>query len=176
MKKFASSARQKAVIYLERNLPSITDGFDLAITTYALALAKSSRADIAFGQMMRASREEDSMTYWGRTPITTNRVRYEFNRPFLEAKDYQDNDALAVEATSYALLAIFQMEGGSITFTQEKIVQWLNTMRLGDGGFISTVDTIVALHSLVVYSYHSRIKVREIKLPMCRPSLFSFFS
>ena len=31
-------------------------------------------------------------------------------------------------------------------------------MRLGDGGFISTIDTIVALEALVIYSYNSRIK------------------
>ena len=31
-------------------------------------------------------------------------------------------------------------------------------MRLGDGGFVSTVDTIVALEALVTYSYNSRIK------------------
>ena len=37
------------------------------------------------------------------------RVRYEFNRPFVEAKDYQENDALAVEATGYALQTIFLM-------------------------------------------------------------------
>jgi hypothetical protein len=94
-----------------------------------------------------------------RSDITTNRVRYEFNRPFLEAKDYQENDALAVEATGYALSTIYLMEGGGVTFRQEQIVQWLNTMRLGDGGFISTVDTIIALRALVTYSYHSRIKV-----------------
>ena len=46
------------------------------------------------------------------------RVRYEFNRPFVEAKDYQENDALAVEATGYALQTIFLMEGGGVTFTQ----------------------------------------------------------
>ena len=39
---------------------------------------------------------------------------------------------------------------------QDKAVQWLNSMRLGDGGFVSTVDTIVALRALVTYSYHSR--------------------
>ena len=39
------------------------------------------------------------MVYWGRSPIQTNRVRYEYNRPFLEAKDYQEDDALAVETT-----------------------------------------------------------------------------
>ena len=46
------------------------------------------------------------------------RVRYEFNRPFVEAKDYQENDALSVEATGYALQTIFLMEGGGVTFTQ----------------------------------------------------------
>lgn len=84
--------------------------------------------------------------------------RYEFNRPFLQAKTYQDNDALAVEATGYALLCSFLIEGGGVTLMQDRIVQWMNTMRLGDGGFISTVDTVVALESLVKYSYNSRIK------------------
>ena len=30
-------------------------------------------------------------------------------------------------------------------------------MRMGDGGFISTVDTIAALEALVTYSYNNRI-------------------
>ncbi len=85
-------------------------------------------------------------------------MRYEFNRPYWEAKDYQDNDALSVEATAYALHTLFLMEGGGVTMLQEQIVDWLNTMRLGDGGFISTVDTVVALQALVIYSYNSRIK------------------
>ena len=71
----------------------------------------------------------------------------------------QENDALAVEATSYALITQFLMEGGGVTVMQEQIVKWLNTMRLGSGGFISAVDTIAALHALLLYSYHSRIKV-----------------
>ena len=59
------------------------------------------------------------------TPISNigllYRVRYEFNRPFLEAKDYQDNDALAVEATGYGLITLFLMEGGGVTFLQVSI-------------------------------------------------------
>ena len=50
--------------------------------------------------------------------LSNRRVRYEFNRPFVEAKDYQENDALAVEATAYALQTIFLMEGGGGPFTQ----------------------------------------------------------
>ena len=70
----------------------------------------------------------------------------------------QLNDALAVEGTGYALLSLFQLEGGGITIIQDEIVKWLNTMRLGVGGFISTVDTIVALEALVMYSYHNNVK------------------
>lgn len=145
--------------YLERKLPNIIDGYDISITTFALAMAKSSLADLAYKKLLQSGIKEGGLFYWGRSKIITNRVRYEFNRPFLEAKDYQNNDALAVEATSYALLTIFQLEGGGITETREKIVEWLNTMRLGNGGFISTVDTVVALQALVEYSYNSRIKV-----------------
>ena len=71
---------------------------------------------------------------------------------------YQVNDAIAVEATGYALLTLFLVEGGGVTILQDQIVEWLNTMRMGNGGFISTVDTIVAMEALVRYSYNSRIK------------------
>ena len=65
-----------------------------------------------------------------------------------------------MEATSYALITMFLVEGGGVTPIQGQIVRWLNTMRLGNGGFISAIDTIAALQALVLYSYHSRIKVR----------------
>lgn len=108
-------------------------------------------------------------------------MRYEFNRPYWEAKDYQENDALSVEATSYALQTLFLMEGGGVTMLQEQIVAWLNTMRLGEGGFIATVDTIVALQALVIYSYNSRIKditdlSVEIDLPDSNFTQTLFFS
>jgi hypothetical protein len=73
----------------------------------------------------------------------------------------QVNDAIAVEATGYALLTLFLVEGGGVTILQDQIVEWLNTMRMGNGGFISTVDTIVAMEALVRYSYNSRIKGRD---------------
>ena len=131
--------------YLERNLRKIKDSYELAITAYALAISGSAEADLAYGALMAEKKEEGGMVYWSRSPISTNRVRYEFNRPFLEAKDYQDDDALAVEATGYALLTMFMVEGGGVTIIQDQIVQWLNTMRLGDGGFISTIDTVTKI-------------------------------
>ena len=50
--------------------------------------------------------------------VRSLQVRYEFNRPFLEAKAYQEDDALAVEATGYALLTMFRVEGGGVTVDQ----------------------------------------------------------
>ena len=57
-KKFSASSRQRAVRYLERNLPKITDHYELAITAYALALAGSSESDLAYGQLRAIAREE----------------------------------------------------------------------------------------------------------------------
>ena len=148
-KKYASTGRLRAMRYLERALARITEPYDLAITAYALALGRSAEADTAYGRLLQIKRSEGGLVYWSPTRIGTNRVRYEFNRPFLEAKDRQINDAQAVETTGYALLTLFLVEGGGITVLQDQIVRWLNTMRLGVGGFISTVDTVVALEALV---------------------------
>ncbi len=137
------------------------DAYEVTISAFALALNKSPMTNLVFDKMMAMARTEGGMTYWSRTEITTNRVRYEFNRPFVEPKDQQPGDALSVECTAYGLLTLFEVEGGGVTFTQEKIVQWLNTMRLGQGGgFIEAVDTLLAMQALVVYSYNSRIKVK----------------
>ena len=70
---YLSSAKQRALGYLERNLPELTDGYEIAITAYALALAKSSEADLAYGKLLAAARETDGLVYWGRSTITTNR-------------------------------------------------------------------------------------------------------
>ena len=93
----------------------------MAIVSYALAVRGSSKADIAYKLLMSMKLEEDGKVYWGRSDITTNRVRYEYNRPFLEAKDYQNDDALAVEATGYALLTMFLIEGGGVTVIQDQV-------------------------------------------------------
>ena len=74
-KKFSASARQRATKYLERNLPKIRDPYELAITTYALAVTGSAEADLAYAKLKGMAKEEGGMIYWGRTDITTNDVR-----------------------------------------------------------------------------------------------------
>ena len=56
--------------------------------------------------------------------LATNRVRYEFNRPFLEAKERQDNDALAVEATGTVKYSIVQYSTVQYSTVQYSIVQY----------------------------------------------------
>ena len=159
VKKYCSTSRLRARRYLEQKLKQLRDPYELAVTAYALTLAGSTEAGYAFDELFSRRIDEGEMVYWSRTKIKTNRIRpQQLNKPFMEAKDQQTNDALAVETTAYALLTLFKIEGGGITFIQDRIVKWLNTMRLGVGGFISTVDTVVALKALVQYSYDNNFK------------------
>ena len=41
---------------------------------------------------------------------------------------------------------------------QDRVVRWLSSMRQARAGFISTVDTILALEALVRYSYNNNIR------------------
>ena len=50
-----------------------SNGYDVAITAYALARANSQDADIAYGKLLSIKREVDGMVYWGKSTITTNR-------------------------------------------------------------------------------------------------------
>lgn len=82
------------------------------------------------------------MIYWSRKKIPWNqRVREDSQRSLLQPKFEQEFDAHAVESTAYALLVYLIREG--VTIDQNRIVEWLNSMRMHDGGFISTVVSIL---------------------------------
>ena len=68
--------RHRAQTFLQRSLSSYnntSDGYEVAIIAYALALAKSQDADLAYGKLLSMRREEDGMIYWGKNEIKTNR-------------------------------------------------------------------------------------------------------
>ncbi|XP_050698378.1 CD109 antigen-like isoform X1 [Eriocheir sinensis] len=153
----ANNARTNAVRYLERELAYVTDPYDLAIVAYALSLANSVDKETAYGMLDRKKRKENGLIYWSREKVETNRRVYENNqRNLLQPKFEQKWDSHAVEATSYALLVYLIRDG--IDIDQERIVEWLNAMRMHDGGFISTVDTLVAMQALTEYSYRARLR------------------
>lgn len=74
IKKFSSTSRQRARQFLERNLPKITDPYDLAIVSYALVISRSPEADAATGILFKMKREESGMVYWSPTKIEPNNI------------------------------------------------------------------------------------------------------
>ena len=75
------------------------------------------------------------MVYWSRDAVPSNQILYENQRPFVQPRPPMHQDAVAVESTSYALLVYLARDG--IGDVQERVVTWLNTMRMVDGGFVS---------------------------------------
>ena len=51
-KQYSATARQRAIAYLERNLPFIDhDAYAVSIVAHAFALSKNALADVAFGKV-----------------------------------------------------------------------------------------------------------------------------
>ena len=137
-KRKVATAKLQATKYLERSLSSITDPYEIAITAYALYTSSSEQEGMAFDKLQRARREVEGMYYWARDVVETNPVSKDVNqRPYLEPKNEQEWDAQSVEATSYALLVYLLRDGVGID--QEKMVLWLNSMRMFDAAWLSTV-------------------------------------
>ena len=89
--------------------------------------------------------------YWSRSEIKTNNVRYEFNRPYLQHKELQTDDALAVEATSYALLTLFKVEGGGVTIVQVKQCETKNSQIMRKMPLFSKFGQPVSLISIFIF-------------------------
>ncbi|XP_043206412.1 CD109 antigen-like [Amphibalanus amphitrite] len=156
-KAVVANAKALATQYLERSLHVLADPYELAITAYALTLVNSVDRELAFSRLVAARREVEGMYYWAREPVPTLTVSRDVNqRPYLHGKSEQVWDAQSVEATSYALLVYLHRDGVGID--QEKMVLWLNSMRMCSAGFVSTVDTIVAMQALTEYAFRARLR------------------
>ncbi|XP_069981512.1 CD109 antigen [Penaeus vannamei] len=153
----ANSARDRAVGYLERELESLHDPYDVALVSWALTKADSEQKEVAYNMLHRRRREEGNKIYWSREPVDFNPMVYEDSqRPFIQPKNDQKWDAHAVETTAYALLVYMARDG--IGIIQENIVRFLAVMRELDGGLISTLDSVAAMEALVEYSYRARLR------------------
>jgi len=150
-------ARSKALSWLDRNINLLQkhgDPYEVAITAYAMMLAKSTSAETAFVLLRKHAREEGGFVYWSREPVPLPAQRLENQRPFLLPRLPHSFDATNVETTAYALLTYV----GRQELFVEPIVKWLNTQRLTDAGWASTQDTIVATQALIEYTVRHRIR------------------
>ncbi|XP_075233181.1 CD109 antigen-like isoform X2 [Lycorma delicatula] len=167
----ATTGIQSAVFYLERKLSVLSDPYLITISTYALTIANSNKREHALLIMQKVSQQNvEGLVYWSRYSIPPNPIKIENQRPFKQPRLYHEGDSIAVEATSWALLVNLYRDG--VTDLAEKIVQWLTTIRMTCSGFISTVDTVVAMQALTEYAFRTRLlDITNISVKMNIPNI-----
>ncbi|XP_060557864.1 venom factor-like [Ruditapes philippinarum] len=134
---------QKSTNYLEGISEETfkSDPYLLAISTYALSLAKSPERYKLKGYLHDIQKDNSDGMYWGdgdNTPACAN----------------------AVETTAYALLAMISFDDIK---NSSSIVRWLTTQRNAAGAFRTTQDTVVGLQALSQYNiatYSSEVDLK----------------
>jgi CD109 antigen len=155
-----TAAAGRAIKWLEGQLASITDPYALALTTYALGLAKSPRAAAARASLLAIARDSDEGLSWGDSPQPRPAGA---GAPLASAAPGAPvrpggvpphrGQSAAIETTGYGALALL---AGGDTLNAGRAVRWLSTKRGSLGGFGSTQDTVVALQALTASAATSR--------------------
>ncbi|ODM98885.1 hypothetical protein Ocin01_07797 [Orchesella cincta] len=151
-------ARQKAVNYLEIQVDQLrfdADPYQIAVVAYALMITKSSKADAAFIKLSAAKQQSDDLEYWGKERVPTPDYKLENNKPFLLPRLPYKYDSSNIETTAYALMIYVARQE---VVLMQRIVRWLNSQRLYDGGWASTQDSAAAMKALIDFTIRSNIR------------------
>ena len=151
-----TAAANKALGWLEGQLAATTDPYALALTAYALDLAKSARAAAARARLLAIATESDEGLSWGDSPqpipaATPTPVPGQPIRPGT-VPPHRGRSA-ATETTAYAALALL---AGGDSLNAGRALRWISSRRGSQGGFGSTQDTVVALQALTASAATSR--------------------
>ena len=142
-----TAASGKAVSYLETRLGGMTDAYTLALTSYALEMAGSSKRNDANKALMALAQESENGLYWGNTavtpPVSTTPGK------ILPIMIQQPNRSAVIETTAYSMLALIR-RGDNLN--AGRAGTWLISQRNAYGGFGSTQDTVVGLQALSSYA------------------------
>ncbi|MHB1417364.1 MAG: alpha-2-macroglobulin family protein, partial [Chloroflexota bacterium] len=152
-----TSASAKAIRYLENALGSLDDPYAVAITTYALELAKSGKAGAAYDKLMSMAHQSEDGLYWGDDQVVPEPVRPE--QPGMAPGILpmpRPNESAVIETTAYAALALIE-HGDQLTASQA--TKWLLSKRNALGGFGSTQDTVVGLQALTRFATNAKSDV-----------------
>ncbi|KAL3880815.1 hypothetical protein ACJMK2_033022, partial [Sinanodonta woodiana] len=133
-------ATDKAVVYLESQLSTLTEDYPLAITSYALTLAHSNAANRVFATLESHAVVKDGMKHWHKPETKTTG----HNSAIWTPPNQQSNPS-DIEMTAYALMVYAQKNQFTAGLT---VMKWLITQRNPRGGFSSTQDTVLALQAL----------------------------
>jgi CD109 antigen len=149
-----TDAAGKAVTWLEGQLAGMTDPYALAVTTYALGLAKSAKANEARDRLLAIARQSDQGLSWGDDPQPppVPATPVPGARP-TQPRPQDRGRTAATETTAYAALALLSV-GDALN--AGRAVQWLAGRRGANGGFGSTQDTVVALQALTTAAQAAR--------------------
>ncbi|XP_044201965.1 complement C3-like [Thunnus albacares] len=112
----------KAVAYLEKRLPSLTNPYAVAMTSYALANEGKLNRQILYSHKFVSP----ELSHW---PVPKGRV-------------------YTLEATAYALLALVKAEAFE---DARPIVRWFNKQQKVGGGYGSTQATIIVYQAVAEY-------------------------
>lgn len=152
-----ATAVSRAVQWLDRNMKLLDmhgTPFEIAIVSYALIKTKAHNAEAAFNILVQKQKFEGGLMYWARENLPQPPYKIENQKPFLLPRLPYKYDSENIEATAYALLVCVMRQEIYV----DNIVRWLNTQRLQDGGWASTMDTAHAMKALIEYTAAQRIR------------------
>ncbi|NXB74960.1 CD109 protein, partial [Donacobius atricapilla] len=148
-------AIKTATNFLEDKLEEgISDNYTLALVTYALSWAKSTRAKEALNMLNQRAEHQGEFRFW----VT----------PDSEISDSWQPRSIDIELAAYALLSHFDQDRLAEGIP---IMKWLSHQRNHLGGFSSTQDTVVALHALSLFAALTASSKTEMDITVTAPSL-----
>ncbi|NXQ27194.1 CD109 protein, partial [Alaudala cheleensis] len=148
-------AIKTATNFLEDKLEEgISDNYTLALVTYALSWAKSTRAKEALNMLNQRAERQGEFRFW----VT----------PASEISDSWQPRSIDIELAAYALLSHFHQDRLAEGIP---IMKWLSHQRNHLGGFSSTQDTVVALQALSLFAALTATSKTQMGITVTAPSL-----
>lgn len=141
-----------ALNYIVANLDKLDDTYAIAITAYALQVAKHPQRAAVLAKLDARAINKNGMKYWEKpAPASDSGNRRYYGQP----------STVNVEMSSYGLQALLEAgrDGDAIS-----VMRWLVTQRNKNGGFQSTQDTVVGLQGLSkiaakIYAANSKMDI-----------------
>ncbi|XP_067150922.1 CD109 antigen [Apteryx mantelli] len=150
-----SDVIKRATNFLEDKLEEgILDNYTLALVTYALSWAKSTKAKEALNILNQRAEHQGEFRFW----VT----------PASEISDSWQPRSIDIELAAYALLSHFHQHRLAEGIP---IMKWLSQQRNHLGGFSSTQDTVVALQALSLFASLTTASKTEIDVTVTAPTL-----
>ncbi|NWI20473.1 CD109 protein, partial [Crypturellus soui] len=146
---------RRAVNFLAEKLEEGNlDNYTLALVTYALSWAKSTKAKEALNTLNQKAEHQGELRFW----IT----------PASEISDSWQPRSIDIELAAYALLSHFHQNRLAEGIP---VMKWLSQQRNHLGGFSSTQDTVVALQALSLFASITATSNTEIDVTVTAPTL-----